>query len=284
VKPWQWVRAHTSLKWVRAHTSLRWGVLYLSAIPAFALIYLLMPQDFYHSTVKYEPALNNDADKVLMSLRDAVVSDYQVVRGTSVLQAQGWVGDVRDLRFGDLQPDVQWISFRVYYDLTRGSPPAQVVASVDFRMDMPGAAFQEFPPSGAVEYRQVTVVPPSGVSGSPGPTASALPIPVLGAADLFFGKPILGQLAPGVLALPQPVDDAIVGYWRAAQGSPSAASNEFVRFLYLSAMTITTVGYGDIVPLTDLARAATALEAVFGVVVAGIFLASLAPRARPSSV
>lgn len=269
---------------VRHSTSLRWGLLYLSAIPVFAIIYTLMPQDFYHSTVKYEPTLNSDADKVLMSLRDAVVSDYQVVRGTSVLEAQGWVGDVRDLRFGDLQPDVHWIGFRVYYDLTRGSPQAQVTnASVDFRMDMPGAAIREFLPSGDVEYRQVTVVPPTGVNGSPGPAGSALPFPVLGAADLFFAKSRLGQAAPGVLALPQPVDDAMVGFWRAAQGSPSAVSNEFVRFLYLSAMTVTTVGYGDIVPLTDRARAATALEAVYGVVVAGIFLASLATQAKRSS-
>ena len=164
-------------------------------------------------TVKYEPALNNDADTLLMSLRDAVVSDYQVARGTSVLQAQGWVGDVRDLRFGDLHADVQGISFRVYYDLTRALPPAQVVnASVDFRMDLPGAAIRELHPSGAVEYRQVSVVPPSGVSGFPGPAASAVSIPVLGAADLFFAKLSLGEAAPGVLALPQPVDDAMVGY------------------------------------------------------------------------
>jgi Ion channel len=279
VRLWQQVRH--SWQQVRHSPSLKWGVLYLLAIPVFAAIYTLIPQDFYHSTVQYEPTLNSDADKVLMSLRDAVVSDYQDVRGTSALLAQGWVGDVRDLRFGDLQPDAHWIGFRVSYDLTRGSPPAQVVnASVDFRMDMPGAAIRELLPSGDLEYRSVTVVPPSGVSGSAGPTALAVPIPVLGAADLFFGKPSVGQLAPGVLALPQPVDDALVGFWRAARGFPSTASNEFVRFLYLSAVTITTVGYGDIVPLTDRARIATGLEAVYGVVMAGIFLASLATQ-RP---
>jgi len=43
---------------------------------------------------------------------------------------------------------------------------------------------------------------------------------------------------------------------------------------------ITTVGYGDILPLTDRARIATGLEAVYGVVMAGIFLASLSTQ-RP---
>jgi hypothetical protein len=58
---------------VRVHKSLRLGLLYLLAIPVFALIYNCMPQDFYHSTVQYEPTLNIDADMVLASLRDAVV-------------------------------------------------------------------------------------------------------------------------------------------------------------------------------------------------------------------
>lgn len=89
-----------------------------------------------------------------------------------MLQAQGWVGDVRDLRFGDLQPDVHWIGFRVSYELTRGSPPTQVVGgSVDLRVDMPEATFRELLPSGDVVYRLVTVVPPSGVGGSPSNTS-----------------------------------------------------------------------------------------------------------------
>jgi hypothetical protein len=34
--------------------------------------------------------------------------------------------------------------------------------------------------------------------------------------------------------------------------------------LYLSAITITTVGYGDIVPLTDTARVLVGIQAVYG--------------------
>ena len=48
------------------------------------------------------------------------------------------------------------------------------------------------------------------------------------------------------------------------------------RTLYLSAVTITTVGYGDIVPLTDLARAAVATEAITGIILIGLFLNALA--------
>lgn len=42
--------------------------------------------------------------------------------------------------------------------------------------------------------------------------------------------------------------------------------------LYLSTITITTTGYGDIVPITNIARVLVAVEAMSGVVVAGLFL------------
>jgi voltage-gated potassium channel Kch len=42
--------------------------------------------------------------------------------------------------------------------------------------------------------------------------------------------------------------------------------------LYLSATTITTLGFGDIVPLTTPARLAISIEAVIGIVMMGLFL------------
>jgi hypothetical protein len=42
--------------------------------------------------------------------------------------------------------------------------------------------------------------------------------------------------------------------------------------LYLSASTITTLGFGDIVPLTSAARLAVSCEAICGILVMGLFL------------
>ena len=44
----------------------------------------------------------------------------------------------------------------------------------------------------------------------------------------------------------------------------AAVRNETVRFQYLSFVTITTLGYGDITPVTNKASALTLLEAVIG--------------------
>ena len=45
--------------------------------------------------------------------------------------------------------------------------------------------------------------------------------------------------------------------------------------LYLSAVTITTVGYGDIVPLTTISRVLVGIEAVLGIVLIRLFLNAL---------
>jgi Ion channel len=63
------------------------------------------------------------------------------------------------------------------------------------------------------------------------------------------------------------------------KGNPRLVSDSYFRMLYFSAIVMTTVGFGDIVPLTPMARLATGLQAVFGVALFGLFLNSIAYRA-----
>jgi hypothetical protein len=44
------------------------------------------------------------------------------------------------------------------------------------------------------------------------------------------------------------------------------------RFLYLSVVTITTLGYGDLTPVTTRARLLVAFEAIYGVIMMGLFV------------
>ncbi len=45
--------------------------------------------------------------------------------------------------------------------------------------------------------------------------------------------------------------------------------------LYFSAVTMSTLGYGDIVPITDRARAVVTLQVILGPLLFGLFLNSL---------
>jgi hypothetical protein len=66
-------------------------------------------------------------------------------------------------------------------------------------------------------------------------------------------------------------------------GQPDTAGMEaFLRMLYFSVVTITTLGFGDIVPLTRLARSLVTLEAFLGPLLLGFFLSAIGLRLSPS--
>jgi hypothetical protein len=74
-------------------------------------------------------------------------------------------------------------------------------------------------------------------------------------------------------------DEQISRLLRGLNGDSSSVSGSFLRMLYFSSIVITTVGFGDIVPLTPLARFLVAAEAICGVICAGLFLNAIAWRA-----
>jgi hypothetical protein len=62
-------------------------------------------------------------------------------------------------------------------------------------------------------------------------------------------------------------------YWLFPDATTAGPS--FLRSVYFSVVTITTLGYGDIVPASNFGMLLIILEAIFGVVLIGLFLNSL---------
>ncbi len=52
----------------------------------------------------------------------------------------------------------------------------------------------------------------------------------------------------------------------------------FIESFYFSVITITTLGYGDISPITDISRTLASLEALFGILLIGVFLNAIAHK------
>ena len=52
--------------------------------------------------------------------------------------------------------------------------------------------------------------------------------------------------------------------------------------VYFSATTITTLGFGDIVPLTTAARMTVSIESVMGIVLMGLFLNAVGNQIKRS--
>jgi len=76
--------------------------------------------------------------------------------------------------------------------------------------------------------------------------------------------------------------DRLYGYFTlVANGNPAIIdtwSESMARMLYLSAVTISTLGYGDIVPTHKYTRLLVAIESFIGIVIAGLFISSLTRR------
>jgi voltage-gated potassium channel Kch len=63
-------------------------------------------------------------------------------------------------------------------------------------------------------------------------------------------------------------------------GDAYYASGRWWRMLYVSAVTVTTLGEGDIVPVTDGARRLLTGEVLLGVTFAGLFFNAIAGKIR----
>lgn len=61
-------------------------------------------------------------------------------------------------------------------------------------------------------------------------------------------------------------------------GKAHLLDDHFFRMLYLSAVTVTTLGYGDITPITVHARIAITIQSVFGIIMIGLFLAAITKK------
>lgn len=86
--------------------------------------------------------------------------------------------------------------------------------------------------------------------------------------------------AGGITRFKQKSDGCMVKkFLDSSEGYTSELPDNFARMLYFSAVTITTLGYGDIYPITNKARFAVMIEALLGIIIIGLFLNSVAQKA-----
>ncbi len=91
--------------------------------------------------------------------------------------------------------------------------------------------------------------------------------------DLIDISPVFkGKNWSFAIKVSRALDENLRKIENAQDGYASYVENNFFRMLYLSVVTITTLGFGDIVPITDMARLGIGIEAFLGVMIAGLFV------------
>jgi hypothetical protein len=247
-----------------------WGLIYLSAIPFFAFVYWRLPNDqFYHSTIQYEQILNSDAGTLAEEIHASIVENFRLANHEDLVEISGWQTNITELKVLGIKPTADLIAVKMLFTAVKqtgkGSP---MFTSVPFEAQYSPSErnFMIDPKTKEQTFFKVLSFSPAAIHLYP-PNDTFPYDALFPSADGTWKVP--------VLRLSKALNDKLQGFWRATRGLPSNVSGGFWRMLYLSAVTITTVGYGDIVPLTTTARMLVACEATLGIVFIGLFLNAL---------
>lgn len=249
--------------------ALGWMTLYLALIPMFGLVYWLYgPTGFSHSTRELEAQYEDETRDLqrtlrlefLATLKNIVFVDDETVRLSPLscqfdlrnASAQGneirlpfFIGGAR----GKHDPHFGWVS-------EKENAPIEVRINLLFTIEA-----EEVVGDSAFRKVRIDGDVPDGVDLS----------------RLFSKRPYGAENGSLWFQMHPWASQRLAGRGRELLGfTGSTALNDIVTMMYFSAVTITTLGYGDIAPVTPCTRILTALEAVLGLVVIGLFLNSLA--------
>lgn len=274
-------------RWLGSIPSLVYALAYLLCIPGFAFIYYGLPGHFYHSTLQYEGSLTTEYEDLRRELsvfiykqRDKVKPSPDTHIWPKIIEGRPhyWAAYVNYIE--NLSVEDESISFILrgnYYapgvpgkEYDDGQYEKQDIRnfSIPARLNFRPGRIREFEGQ-EYESELLTLDLPYDIQRLFPDRESQMNFVTTLFPEEVFQKPELGLHVPEVLLT------RIRTYADARQGIGSTSSGNLVRMLYLSASTITTLGYGDIVPLTTTSRLLVSIEAVLGILLIGLFLNAL---------
>jgi len=252
-----------------------------------------MPFEFYHTTNKYESSLKKDyttiCNKIQDELRNRLIRKYP----QKFIPGNGSYVDISSLKITSLKTTGESVKFDVFGDIynsdlkhewyyhqhinisSLGSDEIDTLLSGEIGKLLPIHIYSLWSTSTTDsvinKILEISLKPTSPrfrffnrEASDPGAYPQDEPNNI---------KPKAGQCF-----LTIDIIKDIEAYRAALDGFPYYSSGNYERMLYLSAMIITTVGSGDILPVSRRARLAVSVEAVFGIIVIGLFLNSLAAK------
>jgi hypothetical protein len=267
---------------MRAKSPFIIGVAYLVGIPLFAAIYSWwLPTDFYHATARLEQETAVSESKAQPFLQWAMTewlaaisqpdADKLLVVTPPVATDDGIVAHM-------------WFRWNATADGAHQTEEA-AVKSANVKIELATLVAEVYKTHIRVPIRLTNV--PRALAGR---LAQRFNTP-----EVRIG-PIGNVVVQADATVPQR-DDAIVEAYLAvspdmfetfrrlyaARIGVAPPDGRYARFFYFSAVTLTTTGFGDIVPTTARARVVVGFESIYGVVMVGLFLNSLASHFRPDA-
>lgn len=248
---------------------------YVASIPVFAAVYLSIPPGFYAPYARIEYAGYSDAYNSGQILQGAFRrAAQQKLAGSDGNLDASWIWNVDQLYVQRLSGgDNAIVTFDILLMGRKKSDPNwvfQIPIGVTWR---PGAS-REIQFSTSLEDGKIFYHFDLDLRGY-----SDLHIPGMTTADPLAGASTEIATDFSRINVTLQEDQALRRFVAGLRGDATAVSESHWRMLYFSSIVITTVGFGDIVPITGLARALVAIEAISGILLAGLFINAIAFRA-----
>jgi hypothetical protein len=256
--------------------SIIYAATYLLLIPIFAFIYNALPRQFYHSTIKYEQILNKDNEEIRQKLEKQITDIFQEEHGKMYQQEGDLVVDIDNLQVGsfEMNGDIVKFSFSIPLDKRGGDyhePSPLFNAEISFPLTyVPVTATED-------DYFYGSYVKRISARELTEPPVFKTPVEMNSVLKIIFPREPETENEQGIILFPLNMEllKRFDQYSSGQNGFASDLSGNYWRMLYLSAATITTLGYGDIVAVTNEARILVSVEAILGIILIGLFLNAL---------
>jgi hypothetical protein len=254
----------------------RIAVAYVVAILGFATVYaFVLPHAFYHSYVKYEPEIRqlrvSTQQDLMRAIGDQIRANPDLGNGVRFQLDYGLViGGEQD---GALAGSIEIGATLAHGDdqqLFTTRLPIVMSGSGLRAVEKPGAPREMVENDEQLKERVQFVY----IARDPQRPAQDETIMKHESDDQTMVTNALGPALERV-QLSEAQKGQLYAILDVERGFPVGAEGTFWRMLYFSAITITTVGYGDIVPLTHAARLLAASEATLGIVLLGWLVARI---------
>jgi hypothetical protein len=213
--------------------------------------------------------LSEDADEILRDIREAIVEEFERSHGNYYVDEGDWRLNITTISVHSLKPETDRTRFTIRLELwgLNELEGVQSIVPVDVYIENKMSFGSLSPGEEWVIFKKPEI-----------PNKKTLPI----SPSLIFPYKLNKSSWPAgasneMVWFPtsKPLHEKILAFSHTVKGFPAKASGAYVRMFYFSAVTITTLGYGDIVPITTTARILVAFESIAGIVLIGLFLNSL---------
>lgn len=241
---------------------------YIFMVPAFAFYYDLRATEFYHSTAKYEAEVLRDRENLRAILELTVKDQFIQSNGTPSKQSGEWLVDINEFRISRASFEDGRLILKMYMRFT-STQWGMIAGSKVFYVDVKPAMVVGLPGSKG----QYVLKFPHSDKESVWPVSNSEIFPAL-----------KNMITPsGSIAISTDVQARITHLDNSFRGFPALSTGAYGRMLYFSSVTQTTLGYGDVVPISNRTRIVVGLQSVAGIILIGFFLNSLAAATSAES-